>query len=123
MSAFPALAAAARVVAAADDAAQAEAQCCRLVWTSAEHLADQRREETVTVAANEAGNAAAVRVERLMSEHDQQLQIVREDHAQEVSHLQHLAAAAAAGRQMIMMTSCCLLLFLETSFVYHWEDT
>ena len=72
MSAFPALAAAARVVAAADDAAQAEAQCCRLVWTSAEHLADQRREETVTVAANEAGNAAAVRVERLMSEHDQQ---------------------------------------------------
>ena len=29
-----------------------------------------------------------------MSEHDQQLQIVREDHAQEVSHLQHLAAAA-----------------------------
>jgi len=31
-----------------------------------------------------------------MSEHDQQLQLVREDHAQEpeVSHLQHLAAAA-----------------------------
>ena len=66
-------------------------------WTAAEHfkLAEQRREETV--AANEAasaGNAGAVRAERLMSEHDQQLQIVREDHAQEVSHLQHLAAAA-----------------------------
>ena len=66
-------------------------------WTAAEHfkLGEQRREETV--AANEAasaGNAGAVRAERLMSEHDQQLQIVREDHAQEVSHLQHLAAAA-----------------------------
>ena len=35
-------------------AAQAEAQCCRLVWTAAaEHLAEQRREETV--AADEGG--------------------------------------------------------------------
>jgi len=57
-------------------------------------LAEQRREETV---ADSAGNAAAdslLWAERLMSEHDQQLQLVREDHAQEVSHLQHLAAAA-----------------------------
>jgi len=36
-------------------AAQAEAQCCLLGWTAAEHLAEQRREETV--AANEAASA------------------------------------------------------------------
>jgi len=74
-------------------------------------LAEQRREETV---ADSAGNAAAdslLWAERLMSEHDQQLQLVREDHAQEVSHLQHLAAAAAAGRQMIMMIMLFIALF------------
>ena len=60
-----------------------------------------------------AGNAAAVRSERLMSEHDQQLQIVREDHAQKVSHRLPSAAlgSSSAGQQMIMMIMLFIALF------------
>ena len=61
-----------------------------------------------------AGNAAAVRSERLMSEHDQQLQIVREDHTQEVSHRLPSAAlgSSSAGQQMIIMMMIMLFIAL-----------